>query len=147
MTTGQPTKYRSEYCQLLIDYFDVPPTKTSQVTRTNKDGSTKTYDVEVANDLPTLIGFAKKIGVSRDSVHQWGRDHKKFSDSIKKAKELQEENWRTCSLKGLYNPTFTIFMGKNVFKWTDKTQVEVGNIDEQSIKVSFEAAGKEDKQE
>jgi len=133
---GRKTKYKKAYCDELEMYFDVEATKTLTRTIIYKDGTEKEEEYEVANDLPTFIGFAHLIGVCRDTLYEWADKHKPFSDSMKKARELQERNWRICSLKGLYNPAFTIFMGKNVFKWSDRQDVSVKK--EESLTVSLD---------
>jgi len=106
--TGRPTSYKPEYCQAIIDFFSIP---------------IKTGDV--VNDIPLFQDFAHEIGVSRETLHEWKRRHPNFSDAYKKARELQESWWIRGSMKGLFNPAFTIFFGKNVFRWTDRVQTDV----------------------
>ncbi len=67
---GRPTKYRHFFCKDLIDYFSISPTRITTVTYTNKKGEQWTEEKTVANDLPTLSGFAGKIGVDDDTIQQ-----------------------------------------------------------------------------
>ena len=114
---GRPSKYRAEYCDEIIRFFDREP------YRIDDDGK------RVANDFPFLIDFAMKIGVCHDTLIEWTKVHPEFSEAYKKAQKLAEKLWATNSLLGLYNPAFTIFMGKNVFKWHDKqTHVLEGGL-------------------
>lgn len=124
MARGQPTKYKKRYCKDIIAFFDVPAIKTIEVTIEYKNGTIKTEEKEIANDLPFFEQFAHEIGVHVDTLHEWKKVHPEFSEAYKKAKKMQEHNWKVCSLKGLYNPAFTIFFGKNIYKWTDKQEVE-----------------------
>ena len=109
---GRPTKYRKKYCQEMVEYFDVP------ATFIDTDGKEK------ANDLPTIAGFAISIGITVETIRNWKNKYPDFLDAYKKAKALQEEIWIQNSLRGRYNTAFTIFLGKNVFGWTDKKTVE-----------------------
>ena len=128
---GRPTKYKEEYCEGIIKYFDVP----TSVEKKNKDGSIKI----IPSDLPLLSGFAGSIGVCRDTVYEWANGknedeslkHPDFSYALKRAKDLQEKLLVTNAMKGLYNSTFAIFTAKNILGWRDKQEVETthkGNI-------------------
>jgi len=123
---GRPTKYRKEYCQDILDFFNVPAYIEIVQKTTDPDGNTteKPTGKYKPNDLPQFIDFADKIGVSRETLHEWRREHQEFSDAYKKAKGYQQRNWMKCSLLGLYSPAFTIFFGKNIFKWKDKHELE-----------------------
>lgn len=105
---GRPSEYDSKYCQEILKYFGVKPYETNERGR------------EVAADLPTLAGFASKIGVHRDTLHQWTKDHPEFSDAYKKAKDLQENFIVVNGNRGLINTAFAIFTAKNVLGWRDK---------------------------
>lgn len=121
---GQPTKYKPEYCEQILAFFNVEPTKFITEITTFKNGTTKEREVEVANNLPTLERFAFNLGVSRDSLQEWAKVHPEFSVAYKRAKELQEQIWKVNALNGNYNAAFAIFMGKNVYGYKDKTEVD-----------------------
>ncbi|MCK5616611.1 hypothetical protein KAR91_82890 [Candidatus Pacearchaeota archaeon] len=104
---GAPTKYREKYCEEIIEYFSGKPYRTVK-------------GIDKANDFPSYAGFSGKIGVSRETLHEWKRTHPKFSDAYRKCKQLQEHFLMTNGLKGLYNGPFAIFTAKNVIGWTDK---------------------------
>lgn len=120
---ARPTKYKRKYCKMLLDFFNIAPYSVKVETITTKSGATVEKEVLISNDLPTLAGFAKKIGVHRDSLHQWSKDYKEFSDSIKRAKEMQENILVTNGLKGLYAAPFAIFTAKNILGWRDKLDI------------------------
>jgi hypothetical protein len=120
---GRPSKYVSKYCKEVITFFDIEPHTVSSKVTTYKNGTTIEEEVEIANDLPTLASFASKIGIHRDTLNQWTKNHKEFSDAIKKAKELQEKILVTNGLKGLYNPAFAIFTAKNIIGWKDRQDI------------------------
>lgn len=128
MPGGAPSKYNEDIPQKMLDYFDVESTKTILVKYYDKKGTlSKEEEKEIANTLPTIEGFCRTIGISKNTLHEWLKDDSKaeLQDAYKKAKDMQEAMWQENSLKGLYNPIFTIFMGKNVFGWKDKQEISV----------------------
>lgn len=114
---GRPTKYKKEYCEQLIDYFSIKPFELDKHKR------------KVPNPQPNLFGFAALIGVSRDTIHEWTKVHKEFSDAMSKAKDLQANFVLTNALLGLTNSTFSQFMMKNVTDWRDKKEVDHTSTD------------------
>ncbi len=136
---GRPSKYDPKYCDELIAFFDIEPSYQSEVTITYKNGDKRTENKQVANNLPTLAGFASKIGVHRDTLNEWTREHPEFSDSLKKAKELQEHILISNGLQGLYQGAFAIFTAKNILNWRDKQETEVhGGVNEDGTRRPFE---------
>jgi len=121
---GRPTKYKKIYAKRIVKYFDKERTKVIFERFYYKNGDEKEKEIEVANELPTILGFCISIGIVKDTLHKWVKAHKEFADAYRKAKIMQEEFWQQNSLRGLYNPAFTIFMGKNVFGWKDKSEVD-----------------------
>lgn len=115
MTAGRPTAYKPEYAEMLKAYFDVP----AQVVEGEGD------DKKVKpSSLPTLAGFACKIGVHRETLLNWAEVHQEFFDAFKMAKEHQERILVENGLMGYYDKTFAIFTAKNLINWRDKQEVE-----------------------
>lgn len=56
---GRPTKYREEYCEMLVNYMALPASFES---------------------------FAAEINVDRDTLYEWRKVHKPFSDAHKRGK-------------------------------------------------------------
>jgi hypothetical protein len=122
---GRPTKYDKKYCEDVMKFFNIEPHFETPVTITYKDGTTKEEIKLIPSDLPTLASFASNIGIHRDTLNQWTKDHKEFSDAIKRAKEHQERILVTNGLLGLYQGAFAIFTAKNVIGWRDKTETDI----------------------
>ena len=135
--TGAPTKYQPIHCEKLIEFFDVEPFK--ELTRPevmDVDGVEEIVDVEtgkrVANDMPTLIGFAKSIGAGVSTVRAWANDKDEkgkpknpaFSAAYAHAKDLQKQFLITNGLLGLYNSQAFIFVAKNVTDMKDIQKIE-----------------------
>lgn len=126
---GRPTVYDPKFCDEVIKYFDIEPHFETPVITTYKDGSTKEEIKLIPSDLPTLAGFAVRIGVHRDTVDEWRRVHKEFSDAIKYAKECQENILITNGLQGIYAQPFAIMASKNILKWRDRSDVTTNDKD------------------
>lgn len=121
---GRPTKYKKRFCQSIIDYFNVDPTRATTVTYTYKDGTVKEEEKEVPNKLPTIQGFCADIGIAKPTLHDWVKLYPEFSDAYKWARGKQEQIWMTNALLGNYAQPFAIFTGKNCFGWKDKQEIE-----------------------
>lgn len=120
---GRPTKYRIEYCQKLISYFDtVPSHETDIITTYGKTEKIETK--EVANELPTFERFAANLSVNVDTLYEWGRVHPEFSVSLSRAREMQKHILITNSLKGLYDSRFAIFLATNITDLKNRTITE-----------------------
>ncbi len=111
-------------CVSIIKYFSKPPyfEKTKQIV--NKKGEVVEVEERRANDFPTYAGFAAKIGVTRQVLHDWCDKHPEFLYAYNKCKSLQEKFLVTNGLNGMFNSGFAIFTAKNVIGWRDKQQDE-----------------------
>lgn len=120
---ARPTLYNPKYCRMILAHFSVKPYR-------------RVKSRDVANDFPTLAGFAAKIGVHRETLLNWTEEHPEFFDAYKRAKDFQENFLVVNGLKDLINPSFGIFTAKNVLGWRDKqpgeADVVVNNVVERS---------------
>ena len=104
---GQPTKYKPEYCQELIDHM------------------AKGYSFE---------SFAGICNVDRDTIYEWAKVQPSFSDAKKRAFEQSRLFWERLGIAGSlgspnFNATPWIFNMKNRFNWTDRQQIETTHIE------------------
>lgn len=123
---GQPTKYKEEYCQMLIDYFDVPATYLKSKIIASAGKKINVEDEE-SSELPTFIGFAMSIGVCDDTLTEWKDKHPNFSAAYKKARKLQEQLIIKNGMKGRYNTIFSLFMLKCNHGWREKDSTDESN--------------------
>lgn len=141
---GQPTKYKPEYCQTAIDFFDVPPYEDVKIPHYDKNGKKDEdgnpvvvwEDIKrMPNKLPTLVGFAREIGVCYATLFNWmdpehGSFQKEFLDIVTRvSKELQKEHLIQNGLQGLYNPQAFKFVAINVTDMRDIKAHEIGGED------------------
>jgi hypothetical protein len=96
---GRPTKYKAEFCDQLIAFFDVEPWELREVTLTLRNVTTVEKDERYATRLPTFERFAHNINVHVDTMIEWTNKedkngklvHPKFSEAYKRAKQLQKD--------------------------------------------------------
>lgn len=151
MPAGRPTKYKEEYCEQMITFFDKDPTEMrtdTEVTEHIKIGEKETPAEKVKTtrkgggvDFPTFTSFARILGVCDDTVNEWAKVHPAFSEAVKKCKKIQESIWLVNALNGNYNAAFSIFLGKNVFGYKDKSEVD--NIHTVNLMPPVKLGGKE----
>jgi len=102
MVMGAPSKYKEEYCQMLIDHM--------------------------AQGL-SFRSFAGLIGVHFDTLYEWVKVHRNFSDAKKtglpKSLYMYEKTiWAATHGKiENFNNTAAVWFGKNVHGWTDKQEI------------------------
>lgn len=101
MPAGRPTKYKPEYCELVIS---------------------------LAQDGASIKELALHIDVDRDTIYEWEKVHPEFSDALKKARSLQEAWWEKQGrifLQGKeFNHVLWYMNMKNRFGWRDKHEVQ-----------------------
>jgi len=139
---GQPTKYCSEYPQMLLDYFSGSDMDDVEY----KDKQTGvTRCTQIKRPFPTLAGFCTTIGVCRDTLYQWAHRvddngnlvNREFSDAMKLAKEYQEQILVENTLNGGYVASFASFVAKNLLSWTDTKDVTIsGNPDKPLVQIT-----------
>lgn len=55
--------------------------------------------------IPTKGGLATALGVNRDTLYAWSKDHEEFSDIMEAMGAIQEDRLLNNGLAGTYNPT------------------------------------------
>lgn len=126
---GRPTKYKEEYCDMLIEHFNITPQILKKKTEYYQNGNIKSEsEYPVANELPTFQSFANKIDVNMDTLEEWKSKYKEFSEAYTRAKELQEHIWLVNGMSNLYNSQFAQFFGKNCLGYKDKQEIETTNV-------------------
>jgi len=138
--TGAPTKYKSEYCDEIIEFFNKEPYEDKPLEHYDSEGNLVWCDFKrVAVKLPTLVQFAKGINVSYPTVYNWqDKDHrsyhKEFLEAYTRAKEIQKDFLIQAGCIGVYNSHFTIFTAKNITDMRDIKDLNLGG----SVKIVLE---------
>lgn len=125
---GRPTKYKPEYCQAIVDFFDVPAYEKVLMEERSEhyaDGTEKALSrkyTNLPNKMPTLYRFARSIGVNQSTLGEWRETYPEFSTAFEHAKELVKEFVITNGMAGNSPPAFAIFVAKNVTDMKDKVE-------------------------
>lgn len=130
---GRPTKYKEEYCQQIIDFFDRPLFEEKEVSSFEK-GRTVIRKISVPCLLPTIERFCLNIGIHKDTLYEWVKVHPDFSDSLRRAQQAQQEILVQHGLTGLYKEGFAKFVGVNYTNLKDKVE-QVHSVSE--IKLAY----------
>lgn len=69
---GRPTKYSPEVIQEINSYLAEAIPENMQI--------------------PTVEGIALKLGISKDTLYEWAKEHKEFSDALAKLKMTQKQS-------------------------------------------------------
>ena len=121
---GRPPTYDKDVIRKTRQYFETfESSYDSPVTRTDKDGNVTEVMVERPNKPPSIRKFAKFLNVSRETIYEWKRKHKEFSDTFDDAYlETMKECFLDNASLDLYNAGFSKFVMQNICGWSDKTQ-------------------------
>lgn len=140
---GQPTKYKPEYCQQLIDYFSIEPLKIVAEQKIIGTEGGKYVSRRLPQRFPWFEGFARSIGVHRNTLKNWCAEHPEFAEAYDTAKDLQREFIVDVALSGAAPPSFAIFTMKNVCGWRDERDLklkkakEEGDINDDELKAAI----------
>lgn len=140
---GQPTKYKPEYCQQLVDYFSIEPLEIIREQEITDTEGGKYISRRLPQRFPWFEGFARKIGVHRNTLKNWCAEHPEFAEAYDTAKDLQREFIVDVALSGAAPPSFAIFTMKNVCGWRDERDLklkkakEEGDIDDDELKAAI----------
>lgn len=143
---GCPTKYKPEYCEQIITYFNKPAYEPiiikddngNETVATNKQGK----PIFKPCSLPTKEGFAFSIGVHSETLINWAKKFVEFFEAIKKAENLQKNILIQNGLIGNYEKTFAIFVAKNVTDMKDQSVIE-----HHSNNINYDISDKHDPKE
>lgn len=127
---GQPTKYKPQHCQDLIDFFDVEPWETQKIEYYEGEEVVRVEEGKRQyRRMPTIEGFAKSISVCIATVYNWiDKDHAsyqaKFLDAYNKAKQYRK-NWLIdVGLSGLAPANSFKFVAVNCTDMRDKQETK-----------------------
>lgn len=141
---GRPTKFKKEFSQELIKFFDIEPYRKETLEKMKEyfeSGKVKKESEKyqfVANKLPTLYRFSEKIGVVYSTVWRWAEkgewneedgekplEFQEFCNAYKAAKEIQKEFLISLGLSGTTPPSSYIFTAKNVSDMRDQSNLDL----------------------
>ena len=118
-------KYKEEYCDKLIEFFNQPDVDIQYKEVLDKKGNVVARTpIIMPAEYPTFERFAATIGVTNRTLLDWCNQHPRFSDCYARAKEMQLAKLTSNALRGLYNPIYAKFEAVNNHNQKDKQEVE-----------------------
>lgn len=104
MPFGRPTKYKPEYCEMLIQHM---------------------------SQGLSFESFGGTIDVCNDTLYEWKKRHKAFSEASKKGWQKSLAFWERLGVAGAagkiknFNAAVFCFTMKNKFHWVDAYKQDV----------------------
>lgn len=142
---GSPGKYKKEYTDQLIEYFNTPPTRVEYIKRYDREGNVKEEEpVVIGADYPTFEGFAIKIGVTSRTLENWAAAYPTtFGAAYERAKDVQKNMLIVNGLGGRYNGKFAQFVASSQFDMAEKSEQKLTGGDGYQVVVKVERDGNE----
>jgi len=127
---GRPTKYRDAYCDILVNFFDQEVYEEIKTDKLKNGVKVGTDVKRFPRKLPTLVGFAKEIGIGYSTLKDWCNENHpsyqgKFSATVTRVKDLQRDFLIQSGLLGLFNPQAFKFVAVNITDMVDKRDVGI----------------------
>lgn len=113
--------------QCLGSWYNGGMAKVGAPTKYTKSMPEKALDI-IGSQGKSITQFARDMRVTRETVYEWARVHKEFSDALQRAKQWSEAHWEDKMESMMYDREVNAPLAKlylvNRFGWTDKTQVD-----------------------
>jgi FMN phosphatase YigB (HAD superfamily) len=132
---GRPLEYSEEVLTKTRAYLQecVDTEYEFHKTRGEKSDS---YEEKIRIKLPKIEGLALYLKVSRETVYDWERKYKEFSDMLEELRQLQSERLIDGAMSGRYNPTIAkLLLSKHGY--IEKSEQE---IDHKGLSIQFSEA-------
>lgn len=122
----QVSKYRPEFCQKILEYFDQPNTKEVKVVIQTRGGGTLTKTENQGVPPRQMSAFARSVGVTgHETLVRWAAKYPEFKRAYKQAKDMIREQILESGTMGHWNAQFTKLYAVNETDMRDKTAVDV----------------------
>lgn len=96
---GQPAKYKEEYVAKVEEYL--AECKDGYTKHQDSEGKTTKTTKKVM--LPTIEGFARKLGFVTKTLYNWAKVNPAFLHALARIEEVQKERLINEGLAGNYN--------------------------------------------
>lgn len=141
--TGRPTRYLRKYCRELVEYFYGHELyKEVEIPHYDKNGNISWIDKKrIAGELPTMEGFAQKIGISYKTLWEWKKRHGEFRNAYAHAQGIQKDMLIQGGLMGIYQANFAIFVAQNLTDLRDSKNFDVTSGGNRIIRQGYGLVG------
>jgi hypothetical protein len=123
---GRPTSYREEYVEAARRFFK----------KAHWDEENKLWK------FPSRVWFAEHINTPLQTVKDWEKAHPEFGDAIAEGIERSKELRITFAENEKINPAFAKYVLSSAYGMTEKSAVEVGNIENKAFELNINVVRK-----
>lgn len=118
-------KYDDKYCDAIIKYFAEPQHEIVYERSYYKDGTVKSEKpIILPPKFPTFEMFAASIGVTPQTLINWGEKYPRFLIAYERAKTMQLGIAKANGVTKMYDSNFTKFVLVNDHGMSDKQAIE-----------------------
>ena len=135
---GRPTKYDPiRTIEICLEYLDFDLFETYSKEIVVKD-QVQVINLERPNSIPSIAGLARHLNVSRETIYDWGKKFKEFSDILEALYIKQEEFLLYHGLTKGYDSGFAKFITQNVTKYREKVEHVVDDETKNTIQLAYQ---------
>lgn len=136
-----PCKYKEEYCEKLLEFFDGAKPEVLYDEHYDNEGNLKSKrPVQIIPaKLPTFEGFAWSIGVTVSTLQNWKEQYPRFAIAYARALEKQKEILLINGANKQYDGNFSKFLLTNNHGMSEQVKNDItykvvmgDDIDEES---------------
>lgn len=109
--TSTTTKYRPEYCEKIVEYFNKTPF-TVMYDENGNQITSKSGPIKDGVPFPTPAGFCAEIGISERTLSVWLDKKRAFKRAYERAIAHQHHILVQCAMAGAYNAQFAMFYAR-----------------------------------
>lgn len=120
-----PSKYKPEYCEQIVAYFNQPSTKEVEVVIQTRGGGTLTKTETQGLPPRHMTAFARSINVTIGTLKDWATKYPEFGRAYEYAEYLIREHGIDNSLMGTWNAQSARLYLVNHTDMRDRTAVDV----------------------
>lgn len=135
---GRPTDYGQHVIDASLKYIESCIDDEYEFHK-SRGTTSDSFEEKVRTKLPKIEGLALHLKVSRDTIYEWEKQHKEFSDILEQVRQLQAERLIDGAISGRYNAAITkLLLAKHGYR--ESTDV---TTDGKAISITFDPSFKE----
>jgi len=100
------------------------PTKLTDEVIEQARAHVDSFDVSINTLLPTVEGLAIDLNISRDTLYEWAKESKEFSDILADLKVRQANKLLQNSLANRYNSTIAKLLLSSKHGYIEQTKID-----------------------
>lgn len=126
---GRPTKLTPELLEkakTYLEYCEKNPVIREKVKTVQSESKLeKSTEREEYPHLPTVAGFAVYLGINKDTVYEWSKEDKEFSDVLANVQTASEEMKWKYGASGTLNANIVRFGLSAIHGYKEKTETDI----------------------